>query len=148
MKKIIISILVVLVLGVAYWIISPFFIDREVSEAFPTQESGEVSQVVKTGEFVGFDKIHTGSGKVSLIQTAEGYVVRFEDDFAVANGPDLYVGFGKDGEYQKGTELGTLKGNIGSQNYVVPESISLDEYNEVWVWCKAFSVGFAKAKLD
>lgn len=148
MKKIIISILAVLVLGVAYWLISPFFIDREVSEAFPTQESGEVTQVVKTGEFIGFDKIHTGSGKVSLIQTAEGYVVRFEEDFTVANGPDLYVGLGKDGEYKKGTELGTLKGNIGSQNYLVPESLNLDEYNEVWVWCKAFSVGFAKARLD
>ncbi|MDP2651294.1 MAG: DM13 domain-containing protein, partial [bacterium] len=40
-----------------------------------------------------------------------------------------------------------LKGNIGSQNYELPPEINLEDYNEVWIWCRAFSVGFAKAVL-
>ena len=71
-----------------------------------------------------------------------------EDNFNVANGPDLYVGLGKDGEYKKGTEIARLKGNIGSQNYEVSADINLEDYNEVWIWCRAFSVGFAKASLS
>lgn len=151
MKKILIIAAVLGGLGLAYWLISPFFIDKRVSEDFPAEvpfEGGTKTVEVKhTGSFEGFDRVHYGSGDVSLIKTPEGHVVRFEENFNVANGPDLFVGFGKDGEYVKGSEIGRLKGNIGSQNYTVPEDINLEEYDEVWVWCRAFSVGFAKAKF-
>ena len=40
-----------------------------------------------------------------------------------------------------------LKGNIGGQNYEVPAGIDPLLYNEIWVWCRAFSVPFAKAVL-
>jgi hypothetical protein len=149
MKKLIIAVVVIIVLGVAYWLISPFFIDKRVSEEFNlTAESEGVQPVlVLRGLFSGFDRIHTGSGNVSVIRVGDKYILRFEENFEVANGPDLYVGLGKDGEYKKGTEIAKLKGNIGSQNYEVPETINLSDYNEVWIWCRAFSVGFAKAKL-
>jgi len=150
MKKIFITLIAIVAVGVAYWLISPFFIDKRVSEEFPintTATTTELTRIKQQGSFEGFDSIHYGSGDVVVIETEEGLVVRFEDNFNVANGPDLFVGFGKDGEYQKGTEISKLKGNIGSQNYVVPDNISLEDYNEVWIWCKAFSVGFAKAKL-
>jgi len=138
------------VLIVAYWLIAPLFIDKKVSESFPVNitETSLGPVVVQTGSFEGFDKVHYGSGTVSIIKTDEGSpIVRFEEDFNVANGPDLFVGFGKDGEYVKGTEIGRLKGNIGSQNYVLPEGLNIEDYNEVWVWCRAFSVGFARAPL-
>ena len=151
MKKLIIAVVVVIMLGAAYWLISPFFIDKRVSEEFPINNEAtgaELSKIKKQGSFEGFDRIHYGSGDVVAIETDEGWVIRFEENFNVANGPDLYVGFGKDGEYVKGSEIGKLKGNIGSQNYAVPENINLEDYNEVWVWCRAFSVGFAKARLE
>lgn len=149
MKKIIIAIVVIAALGFGYWTISPFFIDKRVSEDFNITAESEGAQpvLVLRGAFTGFDRIHTGSGSVSVIQVDDKYIVRFEENFDVANGPDLYVGLGKDGEYVKGSEIAKLKGNIGSQNYEVPANINLDDYNEVWIWCKAFSVGFAKAKL-
>src|SRR3989344_6693823 len=144
MKKLVITTVAIVILGLAYWLISPFFIDKRVSKELPTQNETQ-SKVFKTGSFTGFDKIHYGSGDVVVLKTDEGYIIRFEENFNVANGPDLYVGFGKDGEYVKGTEIGGLKGNIGSQNYVVPNNINLKDYNEIWIWCRAFSVGFAKA---
>ena len=150
MKKTIIVAVVVIVLGIAYSLISPFFIDKRVSEEFNiTLESEGVQPVLALrGSFTGFDRIHTGSGNVNVIQVGDKYIIRFEENFDVANGPDLFVGLGKDGEYIKGTEIGKLKGNIGSQNYEVPENINLEDYNEVWIWCRAFSVGFAKAELN
>lgn len=165
MKKVLIFIIVIIALGAGYWFIAPFFIDKKVSEVSPilntNQQIGESSntnnvlenntsnlpEVVATGNFTGFDKVHYGSGSASLIKTDTGYTIRFEDDFNVANGPDLYVGFGKDGKYIKGSEISKLKGNIGSQNYVLPANFNIDEYNEVWVWCKAFAVPFAKVEL-
>lgn len=155
MKKLLIFIVVVIAIGVGYWFISPLFINKKVSEVSPiinTEQSvGDNQQntntVVAGGNFTGFDKVHYDSGSANLIKTDSGYTIRFEDDFNVANGPDLYVGFGKDGKYIKGSEISKLKGNIGSQNYELPENFNLDEYNEVWVWCRAFSVPFAKAEL-
>lgn len=152
MKKISIVLVVLIVLALAYWLISPLFISKHVSEDFPAAGGGasgiELSLIKQQGSFQGFDSVHYGSGDVVAIETGEGWTIRFEENFNVANGPDLYVGFGKDGKYIKGSEIGKLKGNIGSQNYEVPSNLNIADYNEVWVWCRAFSVGFAKAKLN
>lgn len=150
MKKIIVIVVTVVLLGVAYWLISPFFFDKRVSEEldFLTEQAEGIQPVVALrGSFNGFDRIHTGSGNVNVIKVGERYVIRFEENFEVANGPDLYVGLGKDGQYVKGSEVAKLKGNLGSQNYDFPNGLNLDDYNEIWIWCKAFSVGFAKAIL-
>lgn len=149
MKKFIIACVGIAVLGFGWWTISPFFIDTRVSEEldFSAEPEGVQPVLAFRGSFEGFDRIHYGSGNVSVLEVGGKYVIRFEENFDVANGPDLFVGLGRDGEYVKGTEIGKLKGNIGSQNYEVPENINLEDYNEVWIWCRAFSVGFAKAKL-
>ncbi len=44
-------------------------------------------------------------------------------------------------------DLGELKGNKGSQNYVLPGSANLDEYRSVSVWCDRFNVSFGAATL-
>jgi hypothetical protein len=162
MKKFVIILVSVLVLGIGYWLISPLFIDKKVSEEFPDSiilkeetVSGDDSQgdtmspqALLSGSFEGFDSIHYGSGDVKVYETSEGTLIRFEENFNVANGPDLYVGLGKDGEYIESYEIARLKGNVGSQNYLVPENIAASEYNEVWIWCRAFSTPFAKAELN
>ena len=159
MKRLLILIVVLVVIALAWWLGSPLFIDKKVSEEFPISTSPEGSmqvktgietstQIVKSGTFTGFDSIHYGSGTVNLIKAGEEYIVRFEDDFRVTNGPDLFVHFGKDGRYIGAARLGALKGNIGAQNYEVPAELNPADYNEVWVWCRAFSVEFGKAVLQ
>ena len=160
MKKIILSVLVIVAIFLAYWFISPLFIDKKVSEDLPavqmtneetvSEETTLVESVsqtleIKTGTFSGFDRLHTGSGTAKVISIDGKNYIRFEEDFSVTNGPDLYVGLGENGEYIKGSELEKLKGNIGSQNYELPEGVDPENIKEVWVWCKAFSVPFAKA---
>src|SRR3990167_11380551 len=107
MKKLLIAIVGLVIISIGYWLISPFFIDKKVSEEFniTAQSEGVQPVLVLRGSFSGFDRIHTGSGNVSVIQVGDKYILRFEENFNVANGPDLYVGLGKDGKYIKGTEL-------------------------------------------
>ncbi len=143
-----------------YPLIRPIFVSQVVNEAplvstvsFSNnmQVAGQQSlpQPTFTGSFTGFDKFHNGTGTAQLTQTpAGGYILRFESDFKVTNGPDLYVGFGKDGSYIQGSEIAVLKGNIGSQNYEVDTVFDISQQNEVWIWCKRFSEPFAKAVLQ
>jgi hypothetical protein len=149
MKRIIWIAVGVAALGFGWWTISPFFIDKKVSEELniPAESEGAQPVLALRGSFQGFDKVHYGSGNVSVIEVGDKHIIRFEDNFNVANGPDLYVGLGKDGEYRKEAQIAPLKGNIGSQNYELPAGLDLSQYDEVWIWCRAFSVGFAKAKL-
>jgi hypothetical protein len=44
--------------------------------------------------------------------------------------------------------LGALQGNIGSQNYIIPESTTLNDYDRVLIWCRAFRTLFGSAILS
>ena len=43
--------------------------------------------------------------------------------------------------------LGMLKGNVGDQNYKIPEETDLSKYDTALIWCQAFSVLFGSAEL-
>lgn len=149
-KKILLLVIVILAVGAAlfgYWTISPIFINKEVREEMPVVEKpGDQMKVLAMGNFSGIT-YHEAEGSAKILESGGKRYVRFEDDFKVTNGPDLFVYLGKSGKYDASANLGVLKGNIGSQNYEIPESIDLAEYDSVWVWCRAFSVGFGVAEL-
>lgn len=151
MKKLSIGVGIIAVLAGAYWLAAPLFFDNEVQEAavdIGESASAQGEQIiVAEGSFADADAFHKGAGVVRLISVGGKNFIRFEDDFKVTNGPDLFVYFGKDGAYASEAKIAALKGNIGSQNYEVPEGMRVDEYNEVWIWCRAFSVPFAHAIL-
>jgi hypothetical protein len=44
--------------------------------------------------------------------------------------------------------LGALKGNIGPQNYTIPEDVELAKYHAVAIWCHRFGVNFTTAVLE
>lgn len=104
-----------------------------------------------SGPFHGSDEFYFGRGTARLIETEPGtYVVRLEN-FAVRNGPDLYVYLSPSADgYAKGAiELGKLKADRGNQNYAVPAG-ALDDpakARSVVIWCKQFSHLFATAPL-
>jgi Electron transfer DM13 len=166
-KKILLGVGAVLGLGAAWYLGSPLFITKRVSEAlpsasdqpivstgssttaFPVSPSTSPSVVtISQGTFTGFDKLHQASGTARIIQIDGKRYLRFEDDFKSTNGPDLFVHLGKNDAYDANARLGVLKGNEGSQNYEIPENLNIDEYSEVWIWCRAFSVPFGKAVFD
>ena len=124
----------------------PITPSKPTSSAAPTTSASASPTVLAQGTFVGLQD-HNAEGSASLITVGEKTYVRFEENFKVTNGPDLFVYLGKNGTYDPAARLAALKGNIGAQNYEIPASIDVKNYNEVWVWCRAFSVAFGKAQL-
>lgn len=115
----------------------------------PTPEPWTPPQPRK-GEFVGTDEFHFGRGTATLQEVAPGeWVVRF-DDFAVRNGPDLFVYLSPDPDgYADGAiEVARLKADKGSFNTPVPPGTDVSGVRSVLIWCKQFSHLFAVATLD
>jgi hypothetical protein len=109
-----------------------------------------------TGTFVDADAAHRGSGSATIFQLEDGSRVLRLENFEVTNGPDLHVLLVPTGEtvdrdlvaavgYE---DLGKLKGNVGNQNYVVPESFDLDGPWTVVIYCDPFHVVFSTAQLS
>ena len=179
----------------AWWLLSPLWMDTEVSEEFPRaaravipegmtpQEvevqmgvaaatdapkveeampamagmtSSEVTNAVKAaGSFTGADRFHQGEGTATIFELGPGErILRFEE-FRVTNGPDLRVLLvntpnpegHSDLDDAGYVELGKLKGNVGSQNYDIPDTVSLSDVESVVIYCKPFRVVFSVATL-
>ena len=94
------------------------------------------------------DGFHMASGQVKVLQVPDGaQLLRFEN-LDVTNGPDLYVYLSTDTTADDFVSLGRLKGNMGNQNYHIPENTDLEKYNTVLIWCQAFSTLFGSSKLS
>ncbi len=165
-KNVLIGLILVIAIPIGYWLLSPLFRTEKVSEsleeinrkspvpasttepapATTTRPAAKTTETISEGSFSGILG-HNAEGQAALIKSGDKYYVRLEDNFKVTNGPDLFVHLGKDGEYAAEARLGALKGNVGGQNYEVPANIDVANYNEVWIWCRAFSVPFGKAVL-
>jgi hypothetical protein len=100
------------------------------------------------GNFIGVnDRIHNAEGLAKVIVLDEGNRILRLENFRATNGPDLYVYLSTDKSASDFVSLGRLKGNIGNQNYEIPEGTELSKYDTVLIWCKAFSVLFGSAEL-
>ena len=97
---------------------------------------------------------HPAEGTAVVLTDGTQTFLRFDDDFATDNGPDLNVYLhtaGPDASVgdlvDDFIDLGDLKGNIGAQNYVIPGDVDLERYSTVSVWCVRFRVVFGTAEL-
>lgn len=139
-----------------YFRFHTYFQSKQVSEDIPINTGADdtsAPEVLAQGQFGEIDIVHKGTGTAQIIEQNGKYFLRFEDDFLVTNGPDLYVYLSNESEPNHSLEslgayvdLGTLKGNMGSQNYEIPEEAR--EYRTAVVWCKKFSVLFTYAQLQ
>jgi len=140
---------------------SAFFDDEvheSVARAAPDPPSGRGGHrqdrprnvLLARGRFEGV--AHGAGGAASAIRLAAGGRVLTLTAFEVDNGPDLRVylvaGPARDeSEVDQFEDLGALKGNKGNQQYDIPRGLDLDRYSTVVIWCRAFSVNFARAPL-
>ena len=95
---------------------------------------------------------HSAAGIATAIRTAGGKRALTLTNFEVSNGPDLrvYVVSGPardESEVDNFADLGPLKGNRGNQQYDLPRKLDLTRDTTVVIWCRAFSVNFARAPL-
>jgi len=99
-----------------------------------------------TGSFSGASG-HQATGQVAVVKTADGWEVRLDDDFTFDGAPDPWVGFGKSGSFAQATDFYRLRSNTGAQVYKVPADVDAAAYDEVYIWCRRYSVPLGVAKL-
>lgn len=135
------------------------FVNAKVNEDFPaagSPKSTAVAMPVTLAEGKFHDGAHKTVGMAAIHQLPDGKRVLRLTNFETSNGPDVrvYLVAAQDaGDSQTVTragfvELGSLKGNIGDQNYDVPADTDLGKYKSVTIWCKRFSVNFGTAPLS
>lgn len=126
--------------------------NQTVNESLPNAQAAP-DQTVASGKF--HSVAHDTSGTATVYKLADGSRVLRFSDFKTSNGPDVHVYLvastdAKDSDTVKQAgfiDLGSIKGNIGNQNYTLPSDIDLTKYRAATVWCKRFSVNFGTAPL-
>ncbi len=162
MKRIILSLFAVGVLGVAVGFalgifVYPFWFLTDV--AMEQVSNREARTVVATGEFIHAnpsDPVHWGTGGVTIFQDPpSGGLLHLEADFEVGPGPRFHVYLvdrdkvlnNADFKESEMVDLGRLKAFKGSQSYAIPASVELAKYKSVVIWCKEFGVLISPAML-
>jgi hypothetical protein len=157
MKRYKIIVPVIAVLLVAVWFAfrpERLFVNQRVHEELPTAQAANLpAKPIASGKF--HSGAHPTSGTAAIYQLADGTRVLRFTDFKTSNGPDVHVYLiAADDATDSETvtkaaflDLGTIKGNIGDQNYTLGPEVDLSKYHAVSVWCKRFSVNFGAAPL-
>ena len=113
-------------------------------------------EVLLTGKLITHE--HDTAGTVAVLKLADGSRILRLENLDTSDGPDLKVWLSDapviagnngwhvfdDGRYRS---LGSLKGNHGNQNYVIPHGVKLDDFRSVAIWCDRFNVSFGAAEL-
>jgi hypothetical protein len=128
-------------------------VDEQVAVAAPRAPSSSAPRNVLLGAGRFESVRHEAEGRAQAIELSRGGRVVTLTNFEVDNGPDLrvYLVAGRartEGEVDDFEDLGGLKGNVGNQQYEIPAGVDLERYSTVVIWCRAFSVLFARAPLE
>jgi len=139
----------------AWYVFRPerLLVNRRVNEAMPTAQGGSRAQTLESGRF--YSILHPTAGIATIYQMGDKTRVLRFTNFSTSNGPDVHVYLvaaedAKDVatvENSGFVDLGVIKGNIGDQNYTLPDDLDLAKYRAVSIWCKRFSVNFGAAAL-
>ena len=137
-------------------------LEQVVADAMPAMPAMAAAvnsepRALLSGQFQNADAFHRGAGTATVYELGDGgrRVLRFED-FRVTNGPDLRVLLANapapDGRSELADagyiELAALKGNVGSQNYDIPDDFDLAAARSVVIYCDPFRVIFSTATLS
>lgn len=119
-----------------------------VNENMSVDTTQETANRTLVGTLVGAgDGFHNAEGVAKIIQLGNGTNILRLENLKATNGPDLYVYLSTGKTASNFVSLGKLKGNMGNQNYEIPEGTDLTKYNTALIWCRAFSVLFGSAQL-
>ena len=152
----------VVVAAVAWSLFRPelLFVDTRADEALPTAAATAAQPASAGGTAVlargNFHAVaHEAKGTATVHRLADGKRVLRFTDFMTSNGPALkvYLVAAEDAADNATVtdvgfvDLGALKGNLGDQNYEIPDGVDLTKYRAATVWCSRFNVNFATAPL-
>jgi hypothetical protein len=129
--------------------------DRQAGDTMPVERADAAAgpRPLWTGAFASRNR-YTVTGDATVYELDGGRRTLRLEGFASTNGPDLLVYLTRadhadDDDTLEGdfVDLGDLRGNVGDQNYDIPEGVDLTAYDTVVIWCRRFSVSFGAADL-
>ena len=146
------------VVGTAFGVVVGLFVFPYVFPPPPATETltaEEQGRLVARGTFIHAnpsDPVHYGSGEVSVY---EGHVF-LHMDFEVGPGPAFHVYLVPSAEIRRSSDvtgtmfidLGRLRSFKGSQKYLIPAGLTLENYPSVVIWCDRFNVLISPADLS
>jgi hypothetical protein len=139
---VLVGIVTLVVVGVAYYAITPVFVTITANDVEPVQ-----SVVVSPAVSIVDTPAHPASGSVSVIKTDTQSFLRYEN-LKTINGPDLYIYLSTDLEATEFVSLGKIKATEGNVNYEIPSGTDLKKYKYALVWWEQFSVLFNYANVE
>ncbi|MEW2530647.1 DM13 domain-containing protein [Streptomyces sp. NPDC047071] len=165
-RRVVLPVLLVTTLAVAFalYFFQPWraFTNTTVNEALPTAMAGgegagsggspaAVKELAR-GSLVAHE--HPTSGTARALRLADGRQLLRLEDLKTSEGPDVRVYLSTrpasevtDGLGAGAVQLGRLKGNLGNQNYTVPDGTDPAGFRSAVVWCERFGVSFGAADL-
>ena len=174
-RTIIIIVLGAILIGAAYWLISPLWRTVELDEPIPIGDAMHTMDVSTKAEFERQTDVmkgivlersepmpgivlqlakatmkpraHEVSGRAMLLDTTSGKLLRFED-LETVNGPDLRVYLAADLSDKDVVDLGPIRATKGNVNYVLPSGTDTAKYHIALIWCRAFGVLFSYAIMQ
>ena len=155
--------------GLLWYLFRPdaLIISKTVNEPFPAADQPMVRSSMANPSGMMHDSAmaeasgrfhsnaHETRGVATIYRLDDGRRALRLTEFSTSNGPDVRVYLVAASDVQKEdaakragfVDLGPLKGNLGDQNYDVPEGLDLAKYRAVSIWCRRFSVNFGAAPL-
>ncbi len=136
------------------------FPETDANTGAPETDDGPKRVELAAADFI--DAEHGTSGRAVIYLRDDGSRYLRLEGFETSNGPDVHVwitdqqsggdcegcsdswGIYDDGDYVK---LGSLKGNIGDQNYEIADEADLADMKSVVIWCDRFNVAFGTAAI-
>lgn len=138
---------------------SPMSNTPVANSSFPQTAQADQLSVLRSGKFV--DGEHPTQGTVRIVKQNNQRLLKLDQTFTTStSGPDLVVILHrladvigsttppafpiKEGDY---VLLAPLKSYSGTQSYLIPVSLNLDDFKSVAIWCRRFNATFGAATL-
>ncbi|MEO0433372.1 MAG: DM13 domain-containing protein [Cyanobacteria bacterium J06656_5] len=109
--------------------------------------------LLTSGQFVTVDQAKDTTGSARIVEKDGQRILEFDGAFDTARGPDVQVVLYRGDSVPVSIDesdyivVGDLKSFEGSQGYVLPADINLEDYGSVAIWCAEFNVTFGYAAL-
>ena len=121
---------------------------QEVNETIAGMSPAELQKatiyLLRFGNFTSQQNGTQAEGLAKILSVNDNEFLRFEH-FNITNGPELHVYFATGEDIKSGMDLGTLKGNVGAQNYFLGNIAN--NYDTVVIASKPFGTIFATSNL-
>ncbi|HET7488799.1 MAG TPA: DM13 domain-containing protein [Acidimicrobiales bacterium] len=109
--------------------------------------------VLAQGDFYNIE--YKGTGHATLYKLPDGSLALRLENFQVSNNTDLFLWVSEAAEPKSSAdaantphvEVGNLKSTFGSENYVLPPSITPEKAKSIVVWCQPVRVAYTAAAL-